>query len=201
MGFRMAKRTQDECRDGLGQHFGTLHDAVIAAIQHYWTSYKDDVHKHTAGSRAFLVRDLMNDELKQRLDKVPGIEIVPKGQKTLFCIGTDWVVQVHKLNAAAAHATNDTQACLFMAQNDLEQADLPGIPEEATLVVLGYRENVIERMTPEVLLTCPDGDKPAWIIDLGKGAQPSPGPEITRPGPQSGTEVVVRTGKKQKISP
>ena len=71
-------------------------------------------------------------------------------------------------------ATNNTQLRLSLDENDLAQVSLFGLPDSATVVYLGYVENVASPLNPEVWLICPDGENPAWEILLGTVEPPAP---------------------------
>ena len=99
------------------------------------------------GCRAGLLRCFIADELKQRLDGRPSINIIERNQTTLFCIGKNWVLRIHKFDEGCRTAKNETQVCMNLNGNDLSVAGLPGIPESATVIFLGYIEIVAHRFT------------------------------------------------------
>lgn len=198
----MATRSQELAKALLGDLFPLFAEAVDAGNRHFWRTYVDDAHKYTSICRAGMLRCLIADELKKRLAGRPGIAIDDRHQTTMFCIGHDWVVRVHKLDAGSRSATNETQRSLDLNDNDLQDVDLPGIPPSATVLTLGYVESLGDQLAPEIQLTCPDGDAPAWTIDLGsylppKAVEVKP-PEPSKPS--SGAEVVVRPTKRRKFS-
>jgi hypothetical protein len=200
----MVTRSQDDAEKALGDLFDLFRQAIDEGNQHFWTRYGEDAHCITSIVRAGLIRCLIADALKKLLDGRPGIHIEERHQTTHFYFGHDWMLQIHKFDDGCRSAVNSTQRGLDLNDNDLETVDLPGIPPSATVIFLGYIENVGDRLAPEMRLTCPDGDSPAWIIDLDAPAPPAPPAEITSPvapaGPPDGTKVVVRKKKKDSKS-
>jgi len=189
----MAVRSVELAHTQLGPYFEDFVSAIDAGNRHFWSQYADDAHRLTTICRANILRCLIADEVKQRVDGRPGVAITEARQTTMISFGPDWLLMVHKLDEGDCTAPNDTQMCLSLNDNDLN--GLPGIPESATVVYLGYIEIVGDRLNPEMRLVCPDGDQPAWVVDLrgSLSAPPAPPVEVTGGfGDDGGTRVVVK---------
>jgi hypothetical protein len=188
----MAVRSVESAQIELGSYFEDFVSAIDAGTRHFWTQWAGDAHRITTCSRAGVIRCLIADELKQLVDGRPGVSIVEAQQTTTISIGPNWLVKIHKLDEGGQTAPNDTQARMDLDDNDLNC--LPGMPDTATVVYLGYIEIVADRMNPEMLLVCPDGVRPAWVIDLraSLSAPPVPPIEITGGGDDGGTRVIVK---------
>jgi hypothetical protein len=196
----MAIRGREIAEAELGQYFDDFRDAIVAGTAHFWTTYEADAHRITTGCRANMLRCFIADELKQRLDGKSGIKIIEDQQTTAICFGYNWLLKVHKFDEECHAAINRTQTCLDLNDNDLYDVKLPGIPENATVVFLGYIEILGDRLHPEMRLSCPDGAKPAWAIDLNEAPE-LPIAEIIGGGDQQGgTKVVVKPDKGKKSS-
>jgi hypothetical protein len=196
----MAFRGRDVAEKEMGHLFDDFRGALTAAAQHFWVKYQDDAHIFTTICRANIMRCLIANELKKALDGRPGIKIIEGGQTTTICVGQNWVLKVHKFDEECHTAINDNQTSLALNDNDLGMALLPGMPETATVVFLGYIEIIGDHLNPEMRLSCPDGAKPAWIIDLGE-PPPLPPADISKGGDggsDGGTKVVVKPKKDKK---
>jgi hypothetical protein len=57
---------------------------------------------------------------------------------------------------------------LYLIDNNIREETLPGIPPSATVIYLGYVENIADPLHPHIMLICPDGagEEPAWEIEL-----------------------------------
>lgn len=195
----MTTRGREQAEMELGELFDEFAAAVDAGNRHFWAKYGEDSHRITSIARAGLIRCLVADELKKRIDGRPKVLIEERHQTTQFYFGHNWVIQVHKLDESNRRAMNDTQRCLDLDENNAQPCLIPG----ATVLYLGYIENVGDHVSPELRLTCPGGDAPVWVIDLGAASTPPPPTEITPPdvhgSPSDGTKVVVRR-KDRKFS-
>lgn len=193
----MTIRTVDQASAELGPYFEFFRDAVSAATGHFWRKYRDDAHRLTARSRANIMCDLIGDELKRLIGGKAKVGIIDHFAVASFYFGSNWVVRVHKMDADCRVATNDTQICLQLNENDLDDISLPGVDEKASVVFLGYIDNPASPEAPEVMLSCPNGDVPAWSISLGIVAPPTP-EELPQPQTATdGTRVVPKDRSKK----
>lgn len=196
----MAIRSVEQATKDLGPYFDLYLKAVSIATSHYWSHYREDAHRTRNGSRANLLCDWIGDELKKLIAGLPEIGVVDRFDVACFHFGPEWAMKVHKLDAKGFSATNDTQTCLELNDNNLRAATIPGIPEDATYVSLGYIDIPAAPEFPEVMLVCPDGDKVAWSISLGRVTPPAPieMPREPEPEPEDGTRVVVKVPGKEE---
>jgi hypothetical protein len=198
----MTLRRREIAEKQLGPLFDDFRDSITAGTRRFWTRYEDDAHLFTTICRATMLRCFIAEELKMRLDGRPGIKIIEANQTTVICIGHSWLLKVHKFDEECHKAMNETQMCLGLSENDLHALPLPGLPESATVVFLGYIEILGERLRPEMRLSCPDGAKPAWVINLD-GPPASSASEITSGGGgddmDGGTKVVLKPQKGRKF--
>jgi hypothetical protein len=154
----------------------------------------DNLAKHLVKhSRLGLAANHVTELRLDHREHGPGITISDEQQTTTILFDKNWVLKIHKLDEGGNTAPNDTQLSLNLNDNDLY--GLPGLPPTATAINLGYIEIVGDRMNPEMQLVCPDGNRPAWTIDLGAAPPPAPSVEITGGGGSDddggGTRVVV----------
>ena len=170
----MAVRTLEQAERDLGEHFEAMRTAVSTANAHFWQTYADDMYRTSPRSRANVLCDFIGDELGKSFLGRPKIAATHSYGVASYAIDQDWLLRVHKMDKSGSVATNNTQLCLALKDNDLAEAVLLGVPRSATVVYLGYIENVANPLQPEVWLTCPDGDEPAWEILLGTAEPPTP---------------------------
>lgn len=170
----MAIRGKAQAERELADHFPCLIKAVSAANSHLWQKYASDMHRTSGRSRANLLCDWIGDELKKEMTGKPGIAFPDHYKTTSMAIGQNWYLRPHKLDEAGVVAVNETQTCLALVDNDLKMKTLPGTPASATVIYLGYVENVANPLEPRVILTCPEGagEEPAWAIALGTASAP-----------------------------
>ncbi len=144
-----------------------------------------------------MIRDLVVDELRRLLDGRPKIHILDENQTALFCIGQNWTVQVHKLDAANQIARNFNQTSMDLRRNVVPELTLPGVPPKATVLFLGYVENLSDPKCPEIRLCCPgEVDDETWVIQLGSALPEQPKditPDMPRSDPNEGTRVVAKS--------
>jgi hypothetical protein len=165
----MAIRGKAQAEKELSEHFPSFINAVATANGHFWTTYAKDMHRTSGRSRANILCDWIGDELRKGLIGKTNIAF-PDHYKTMsIAIGQNWYLRAHKLNEGGIVAVNDTQTCLAFVDNDLKDAVIPGFPDSATVIYLGYVENVSDPLSPRIILSCPDGagEEPAWAIELG----------------------------------
>src|SRR5262245_50588083 len=148
----MAVRALELAEKELGPYFPMIRDAVSAANAHLWRTYASDMHRTSSRSRANVLCDWIGDEIGQRLGDEAKVTPVRAHGVTSFAIGENWLLRVHKLDESGGSAINDTQLRLALEDNDLSQISLFGMPESATLVYVGYIENVANPLHPEVWL-------------------------------------------------
>lgn len=197
----MAVRTMDQAERDLGEHFDDFRSAVSVANAHLWRTCADDMHRTSGRSRANVLCDWIGDEVSKIMDGKPGVVVTSSYGVSSIALGQEWLLRVHKMNEDGAVATNNTQLRLALEENDLAQGSLFGVPPSATLVYLGYVENVANPLEPEVWLTCPDGEKPAWEILLGRAA-PRPVVELppapTPPDSSDETRIVPKRQEEEE---
>lgn len=186
----MAVRGKIEAERELGAHFPSFIKAVSAANSHLWRTYASDMHRTSARSRASLLCDWIGDELKKEMTGKPGIAFPDHYKTTSVAIGQNWYLRPHKLDEAGVVAVNATQACLALIDNNLET--IPGTPPSATVIYLGYVENISNPLEPRAVLTCPDGpyEEPSWAIQLGTASPPPV--ELPQETETEGTRVVPK---------
>jgi hypothetical protein len=180
----MAVRPIEQAEREFAAYFDCMRKAVSAANAHLWRTYADDMHRTSRRSRANMLCDWIGDELGKELIGKSGIQSINTYGVPSFAIDQNWLIRVHKMDEGGTVATNNTQLRLSLDENDLAQVSLFGLPDSATVVYLGYVENVASPLNPEVWLICPDGENPAWEILLGTVEPPAPielPPQLERP--------------------
>jgi hypothetical protein len=194
----LAVRTIEQAERDLSQHFEAMRAAVSTANAHFWRTYADDMYRTSARSRANVLCDYIGDELGKLLLGKPKIAVTYSYGVASYAIDQEWLLRVHKMDEAGSVATNNTELCLALKDNDLAEATLLGVPPSATVVYLGYIENVANPLLPEVWLTCPDGDAPAWEILLGTAEPPAPITLPTPTPPETPRETVIVPKREDK---
>ena len=194
----MAIWGRDQAQHELGELFPSLLKAVSAAVSHLWQDYAADMYRTSPRSRASVLCDWIGDELKKELFGRSGIAFREHYKTTSMAIGHNWYLRPHKVDDSFAVAVNDTQACMALADNKLVEDTIPGTPPSATVIYVGYVENVADPLRPRVFLICPDGagEEPAWEIELGTASPPEP----TEMQPEAETEetrIVPRPDKRR----
>lgn len=171
-------------------------EAVARGHGRLWK--RDDILDLEPGTRSRVIRDYIASELRRLMDGRRGIHVIDGNQTTLFCIGQNWAVQVHKFDDAGDIAKNYTQASMDLRENVIDQACLPNVPEAATVLFLGY-VNTGDPERPLIRLYCPGSGDKTWMIDLGDGSTPEAVKEITpTPNTTEGTKVVINPVVKRK---
>lgn len=190
----MAFRSRDQAQQELAPLLPAFRDAVLKA--HDRLLRNPDLPDLDKGTRTRMIRDFAVKELCQQLDGTRGVHIEVGNQTVLFCVGQNWVVQVHKLSEAGEVAKNFTQLSMNLRSNTIDQDALPNIPASATVLFLGHVETG-DIDEPDVRLVCSGHN--TWSLDLGDIGI-APVVEITPLVPvveEPGTQVVVKPGKKR----
>lgn len=193
----MAVRGKIQAERELVGHFPSFIKAVSAANSHLWQTYASDMHRTSGRSRANLLCDWIGDELKKEMTGKENITFPDHYKTTSMAIGHNWYLRPHKLDEAGVVAVNDTQACLAFVDNDLKMQTIPGTPPSATVIYLGYVENISNPLEPRVVLTCPDGagEEPAWAIELGTASAPPV--QLPQETEAEGTRVVPKRQERE----
>jgi hypothetical protein len=191
----MAFRRQEVAERELAQYFQIFRAAVKAGYRRFWDG--DFVADLDKGTRARVIRDFVVAELRRQLDGQRQVYIDDTNQTALFCIGTNWAVQVHKLDECGEVSKNYTQLAMDLRRNTIDESLLPNIPSAATVLFLGYVDSDIEH--PEIWLACPGERNETWMIDLSDEAQGAPVEEIKPVTPiEPGTQIVINSAARRQ---
>jgi hypothetical protein len=185
----MAFRRRKQAKIELAEFMPVFETAIADGYRRFWA--RDDITVLEKGTRSRVIRDYIAAELRIAFDGQRGVHIDDSNQTTLFCIGQNWAIQVHKLDDAGEVAKNYTQLSMDLRSNEIDQESLPNVPEAATVLFLGYVESG-DPEHPDMRLVCPGDAGKTWMIELGGAA---PGIEDITPiaakGDEPGTRIVV----------
>jgi hypothetical protein len=190
----MAFRPQALAEKELTEFLQLFAEAVTEGHRRFWKI--PGVHVFDPGTRSRMIRDLVVDEMRRAMDGKPKTHILDENQTALFCVDQNWIVQVHKLDPANQIAKNFNQTSMDLRCNRVSETTLPGVPPKATVLFLGYVENLSDPKCPEIRLYCPgEVDEETWMIPLGIAPPEQPEeitPKTPLSDPEEGTRVVAK---------
>lgn len=114
---------------------------------------------------ASVIRDMIAHQIRSKavLEKHLNIRPIEKYGTTHFVIG-NWIIRVHKIHDDGSIALNQTQLAMSIDANYTPlQTDFL---ENPTYLYLGYVPNLTNCSNPTIVLVCPNGNEPAWMLEL-----------------------------------
>ncbi len=194
----MAYRRREQAEAELVAFMPMFQAAIANGYRRFWA--RDDITVLEKGTRSRIIRDYIAAELRTAFDRQRQVHIEDSNQTTLFCIGQNWAIQVHKLDEAGEVAKNYTQLAMDLRSNEIDQESLPNVPGSATVLFLGYVDSG-DPEHPDMLLVCPGAAGKTWTIELGRAVQEIE--EITPTAPpaeEPGTRIVVSPAARRRQS-
>jgi hypothetical protein len=186
--------TLDQARIDFGPYVDRLRGCIKTAIANYQTEIGRFAYRHTKRSEASLIHDYMVDAVKAEFDGESGISF--STYRNLFTVNFfhKYLIKLKKHDRKLRTRNVPTQ--LVLDWLDQGQLDLPGMPDEATNLHLGYQPGMT-LATSKIWLTCPDGSVLDWKWELA-GEEPTELPVVTprrpaRPRPVSPPAVEKST--------
>lgn len=155
----------------LQPHVHLLYAIVDDAWQE-WTSPEMAYARQCAGPRtqASMVHDLMVREAFGQSAALEGVSVVEENQLYMLNIENKFLIRFKKLDEDGAATSTPTQQSLSFAM----QMPLPGMPDEAIRLQLGY---VLDKSGTQLLalrVACPRGFGIEWQFDV-----PAPAADAT----------------------
>jgi hypothetical protein len=146
----------------LGPYLKRFRDCIVLAFQRYKSDYQANALVHTARSRASVIHDHMVAFAREFFGADEEIRIFDRRGLSLINVKNSLLLRFKKLDAKK-HSRNipTQQSFLFRAQ-----LELPGIPAELTHLEAGYVLNELQTGLDGVYITCPNGNRLEWFIDL-----------------------------------
>jgi hypothetical protein len=185
MAFRRRKQAEIE----LAEFMPLFERAIGNGHRRFWSG--DNITVLEKGTRSRVIRDFIAHELRIVFDGQREIHVDDSNQTTLFCIGQNWAIQVHKLDDSGEVAKNYTQLSMDLRSNEIDQGSLPNVPEAATILFLGYVESG-DPEHPDMRLVCPGDAGRTWMIELGGATSEIEDiTPIAATGDQPGTRIIV----------
>lgn len=177
--------TIDQARGDLAPYVARLRGCITSAIASYQGEIGKFAFRHSKRSQASLIHDYMVDAIKAEFDDEPGVTYSTR--RNLFTVNFfhKYLIKLKKHDGRLRTRNIPTQ--LVLDWLDQKQLDLPGMPDEATKLHLGYQPGMT-LATSKVWLTCPDGSVLDWQWELAGDEPvelpiPKPVPRPVRPRP------------------
>jgi hypothetical protein len=149
----------------LRRRIGKIRDCIVQAYGSWRSDHQgngSDGLILTPRSRASVIHDYMVAFARDFFKDDPGIRIFTKRGLSLINIDDSLLLRFKKLDAEKRSRNIPTQQTyLFRAQ-----LELPGIPAELTHIEAGYVLNELQTMLDGIYITCPNGKRLEWFIDL-----------------------------------
>jgi hypothetical protein len=175
----------------LGSHLKRIRDCIVRAFQKYVSDYRSVALVHTSRSRASVIHDHMIANARESFAGDDGIRIFSKSGLSLINVKDSLLLRFKKMDKKKhTHNIPTQQSFLFRAQ-----LELPGIPAELTHLEAGYVLNDLQTGLDGVYITCPNGKRLEWFIDLTSLA----GANVTQlPKP---VQQPLQAARKKRIRP
>ena len=188
----MAIRSRDEALRILGPYLQRL----AACIANAWRDFEKYISKAARAevsprTRAAFVNDRIQIHARREFDRDRGVAFIRgKGGLVVLAIGNSFLLRFKKLRPNLRASNIPTaQAMLFNAQKQI-----PEMPAELTNVNAGYILNRIQTQIAATYVTCPNGKRLVWDIDLASISQGEvvTMPQATKPA-RPRTNIVPKT--------
>jgi hypothetical protein len=164
----MEKVTKEVAEKKLEPHATKIQGCILMGINEYQTEYSKYHYLHSARSRASLVRDHIVEKIKQAFDGNKGVNIIDK--RGLFLLSIDgFVIRFKKLNKNFKTSNIQTQQTLRFSN----QLEIEGLYKPITNLNAGYIANEFWSDF-ECLITCPNGNRLDWVINIPKKVSTTP---------------------------
>lgn len=178
----------------LEPHFNSIWRIVTGAWGDYNEHYKEMKHKYTPTCRANIIHSHMVDNAKKEFEGVKGVKPMVIDGLFILSIENKLVVRFKKLDDDMKSRNYPTNRQI----DYLAQMDIPGIPL-ATRLEAGYQLNELQTGYKSVLITCPQGSKIAWYLEV----QEPPATNIhelpMRPvDPDKPSRIAVKEGERKE---
>jgi len=185
---------QSEAGEILKPHLERFWNCIVGAWREYLQEYAHIKHVHTDRKRASILHDHMVDRARKEFQGVKGVHFL-EGRLFLLSIDQQIIVRFKKLDDDMKSRNYPTLHALKF----LQQLDIPGIPP-VTRVEAGYQLNGLETGIQAVLITCREGAKLEWFLELDRPAgnvadivempiKPSPA------GPDGPSRIKIKEGE------
>lgn len=155
--------SEDSAKSVLINYFPTLYRANAYGWEEYHRGIAVTgwLPAMTKRGRANVVHDLSVDFLIKEFDDDRNVRISEKSGLHLFVFNDMVALRLKKLDEEKKSSNIPTQ----QAFDYINQCELPTIPK-ALHLECGYILNSLETEIEGVFLTCPEGDRIAWFIEL-----------------------------------
>lgn len=142
-----------------------------------------------------LIHDLIVKQAKVLADTTPGLTLTSNKGLWVLNVYNLYLVRFNKLNEALCASHNDTQVTIrFRGQDQVfePQYEIPGMPKEATNVILGYKFNATRTWYKSVHVVCPSESGYHWEFEIPRPTSTTteePVVEIRPTGTSGGSRV------------
>jgi hypothetical protein len=183
-------------RAALAPLFKIMEQIVREGFNFYFGQYGPVAFTHSPRTRASIINDHIVDLAKQRLPEY-GVRPSKRMQRNLFDVQGNCVLHFKKLDRNKLSSNYPT---LFSLEFN-RQMELPGLPATLPRLKVGYVPTRDWSGIEDVFVTCPNGDRIEWFINLTEenlstATQPIP---TAAPTPSINPNVKTRIGKRQRI--
>ncbi len=159
---------------------------MLQSVQTGWDRFQKKIapafKEPTARARATNVHDLISEALEASTRGIDGVHFSRKGDRHWLHVGTDIIVEIHKLNEDLVASRNQTEFAETLRCQQLEN----GLGEVLALT-LGYTHDDLGAELRKVLVVCAQNDKLRWDIDLKEEARAEVVVEFPKRGTAAGT--------------
>lgn len=159
--------TQAKAQELLGPYLPAIKEIILAGFNYYHRRYADECHKHQARSRANLVNDHIVAFANDKLSRMSGVRHLSVFGRKLFQIRDQLVLHFKKLDRRKIASNYPT----LFALDFNKQLELPGLPATLPRLIAGFVPSSDWTRIEAVYVTCPNGDKVGWFIDLTAATQ------------------------------
>lgn len=170
-----------EAQADLGPYTERLRRCVQAAIDTYQAEMGQYAYRHSKRTQASLVHDYMVDAVTTEFANEPGVTWTTK--RNLFTVNffNKYLIKLKKHDRRLRTRNIATQLVLDWLEQ--KQLELPGMPDAATNLHLGYQPGMSLSQS-RYWLSCPDGSSLEWTWELAASEPidlPIAAPERVRP--------------------
>lgn len=156
----MLKRS--EAKDILEPYSPIIRECIYLGWNEYYTEYADKLHIHCPIARATTIRSHILHHVRLKFSGYENITFIEKGNLFILCIDWKIAIKFKKLNADFTTCNAPTKQSIDFIQQTLFE----GLLINATHLHAGYMPNDLWTGLHGIYITCPNGNKIKWDIEL-----------------------------------
>lgn len=158
------KLEQDYCMSILEPHFFRLHESWHNAFDRYQSYPAEIKAQHDDRAVTSCIHAHVIHEIRGQFAEVRGVKLLNIRRLNVLNIQNKLVLRFKKVDEAGRSSSFRTH----QQENFDKQLPLPGLPQAATRLTIGYEPDVAFSEIVRVLVSCPHGESILWASQINQ---------------------------------